>query len=225
MAYKRSFGRAGQQNNPSRQVGNAGKVSARATNRPIVPSGSPSQPRAQVGQTKGRLETKKQVRSGDRSCFKCGDKTHGVFQCPQITSTTEAKELYETRTGRKVIKPVAAAASMVEASSMPTSIIPYMVMGAIELRITPDSDPQAAERLEGEGFVAGLPGPAAASSSPQSRGQGGAGEDKSQAKSTVFDTRGPAHFDECSVLGDRTRVISWTWRPTAITPNHGALGL
>ncbi|EEY55232.1 uncharacterized protein PITG_09135 [Phytophthora infestans T30-4] len=29
-----------------------------------------------------------------RKCFKCGDATHGVFQCP-LASATEAKELYE----------------------------------------------------------------------------------------------------------------------------------
>ncbi|GMF47598.1 unnamed protein product [Phytophthora fragariaefolia] len=38
----------------------------------------------------------KNVKS-DRSCFKCGDPTHGVFQCRDISGPAEAKELYETK--------------------------------------------------------------------------------------------------------------------------------
>ncbi|KAK1946294.1 hypothetical protein P3T76_001847 [Phytophthora citrophthora] len=40
-----------------------------------------------------------------RKCFKCGDLTHGVFQCP-LASATEAKELYDKN--RKAPKPVGA---------------------------------------------------------------------------------------------------------------------
>ncbi|ETP35508.1 hypothetical protein F442_16351 [Phytophthora nicotianae P10297] len=37
----------------------------------------------------------------DKKCFKCGNPTHGVFQCPNIASLLEAKEIYEKSAEKK----------------------------------------------------------------------------------------------------------------------------
>ncbi|KAE9268239.1 hypothetical protein PR003_g31512 [Phytophthora rubi] len=75
----------------------------------------------------------------DKTCFKCGDQTHGVFQCPDIASPMEAKALYEKTTGRKVLKPVLAVSAESTTGAGVSSAIPCTVMGALETSITPDS--------------------------------------------------------------------------------------
>ncbi|KAE8888739.1 hypothetical protein PF010_g8472 [Phytophthora fragariae] len=74
-----------------------------------------------------------------RKCFKCGDQAHGVFQCPDVASPGEAKELYEKSTGRKVVKPVLSMTSSTGHEVGPSSAIPCEVMGVTETWITPDS--------------------------------------------------------------------------------------
>ncbi|EGZ17877.1 hypothetical protein PHYSODRAFT_414934, partial [Phytophthora sojae] len=80
--------------------------------------------------------------TGDRppkKCFKCGDQTHGVFQCPAIASPSEAKELYEARTGKKTLKPVLAVTASDSKVATSTLAIPCVVMDNVETEITPDS--------------------------------------------------------------------------------------
>jgi hypothetical protein len=74
-----------------------------------------------------------------KTCFKCGDQTHGVFQCLDVASPAEAKEIYEKTTGKKVLKPVLAVASGAAESTGSSRAIPCLVMDAIETHITPDS--------------------------------------------------------------------------------------
>ncbi|ETO81713.1 hypothetical protein F444_04041 [Phytophthora nicotianae P1976] len=74
----------------------------------------------------------------EKKCFKCGDPTHGVFQCPNIASLLEAKEIYEKSTGKKVMKPVLVATTGGTTQETSASI-PCLVMGAVETLITPDS--------------------------------------------------------------------------------------
>ncbi|KAJ0393889.1 hypothetical protein P43SY_007544 [Pythium insidiosum] len=63
--------------------------------RPPAPPSKPTQPRAPT------TTSSKVAAPAPSGCFKCGDQTHGVFQCPQIASPMEAKALYEQRTGKK----------------------------------------------------------------------------------------------------------------------------
>ncbi|KAK1945593.1 Pro-Pol polyprotein [Phytophthora citrophthora] len=80
--------------------------------------------------------------SGDRppkKCFKCGDQTHGVFQCPEVAGPAEAKTIYESTTGKKVLKPVFALAKPKNTTSRPSTTIPCAVMDTLETEITPDS--------------------------------------------------------------------------------------
>ncbi|ETM97785.1 hypothetical protein PPTG_19999, partial [Phytophthora nicotianae INRA-310] len=74
----------------------------------------------------------------DKKCFKCGDPTHGVFQCPNIASLLEAKEIYEKSAEKKAMKPVLVATSG-ETTQESSASIPCLVMGAVETLITPDS--------------------------------------------------------------------------------------
>ncbi|ETI29807.1 hypothetical protein F443_23076 [Phytophthora nicotianae P1569] len=68
-----------------------------------------------------------------KKCFKCGDPTHGVFQCPDIASPLEAKEIYEPTTGKKVLKPILAVAPVdSKLATQPSTDI-------LETEITPDS--------------------------------------------------------------------------------------
>ncbi|KAE8958879.1 hypothetical protein PR001_g30240 [Phytophthora rubi] len=84
------------------------------------------------------VSTSRQGKQG-KKCFKCGDQTHGVFQCPDIASPMEAKALYEKTTGRKVLKPVLAVSAESTTGAGVSSAIPCTVMGALETSITPDS--------------------------------------------------------------------------------------
>ncbi|OWZ02136.1 LOW QUALITY PROTEIN: hypothetical protein PHMEG_00026351, partial [Phytophthora megakarya] len=74
-----------------------------------------------------------------RKCFKCGDQTHGVFQCPDIASPTEAKELYEKSTDRKIVKPVLTVAPTTNEREVAPAAIQCKVMELVETWITPDS--------------------------------------------------------------------------------------
>ncbi|POM74204.1 Hypothetical protein PHPALM_8883 [Phytophthora palmivora] len=69
----------------------------------------------------------------------CGDQTYGVFQCPDIVSQVEAKELYEKCTCRKVMKPVMTIVSNTCKKEVHSAGIPCKVMDLIETLITPDS--------------------------------------------------------------------------------------
>eukprot|EP00644_Phytophthora_capsici_P019071 jgi/Phyca11/133173/e_gw1.350.2.1 len=63
-----------------------------------------------AGEGNPKSDTTPTTSKTDKKCFKCGDQTHGVFQRPNIASPTEAKELHEKSTGKKVLKPVLAVA-------------------------------------------------------------------------------------------------------------------
>ncbi|KAG1699783.1 hypothetical protein DVH05_012676 [Phytophthora capsici] len=54
-----------------------------------------------AGEGNPKSDTTPKISKTDKKCFKCGDQTHGVFQCPNIASPTEAKELYEKSTGKR----------------------------------------------------------------------------------------------------------------------------
>ncbi|KAG3240994.1 hypothetical protein PI124_g14111 [Phytophthora idaei] len=75
----------------------------------------------------------------DKKCFKCEDLAHGVFQCPNISSPAEAKELYEKCTGKRVMKPVLAAIPTDQAVTTASPAIPCVVMSTVETSITLDS--------------------------------------------------------------------------------------
>ncbi|ETO66354.1 hypothetical protein F444_16481 [Phytophthora nicotianae P1976] len=74
----------------------------------------------------------------DKKCFKCGNPTHGVFQCPNIASLLEAKEIYEKSAGKKAMQPILVATSGGTTQESSASI-PCLMMGAVETLITPDS--------------------------------------------------------------------------------------
>ncbi|GMF42100.1 unnamed protein product [Phytophthora fragariaefolia] len=75
----------------------------------------------------------------DKKCFKCGDQTHGVFQCPDIAIPMEAKALYEITTGPKVINLLLAVSAESAMAAGVSSAIPCTVMGALATSIAPDS--------------------------------------------------------------------------------------
>ncbi|OWZ13043.1 hypothetical protein PHMEG_00013709 [Phytophthora megakarya] len=67
------------------------------------------------------------------------DPTHGVFQCPNTAGPAEAKELYEKRTGKRVMKPVLATARSSTGTVTSSPAIPCTIMNTVETEITPDS--------------------------------------------------------------------------------------
>lgn len=98
-----------------------------------------SQSKAPAARPVAKSATKRAGESGDRACFKCGDLTHGVFQCPNVGSSLEAKELNEKRSDRKVSKAVVSMASTAKRTTQKLPSIPCVVMDAVEIAITPDS--------------------------------------------------------------------------------------
>jgi len=62
-----------------------------------------------------------------------------VFQCPNISSNVEAKELYEKHTGKTVVKTVASLTAASQQLSDASPSIPCTIMDAIKMAVTPDS--------------------------------------------------------------------------------------
>ncbi|GMF66294.1 unnamed protein product [Phytophthora lilii] len=86
-----------------------------------------------------RINLNEELEDRKEWCFKCGDLTHGVFQCPDVAGPAEAKERYEATTGKKVLKPVLAVAQPKNATPRSTTTISCVVMDTLETEITPDS--------------------------------------------------------------------------------------
>ncbi|KAG2788923.1 hypothetical protein PC129_g8916 [Phytophthora cactorum] len=77
-----------------------------------------------------------------RSCFKCPDLTHSVFQCPQIKDYAEAKELYEAKTGVKARPEVSVGVARVDvaaAEQVNKIILPCRVMDCVGTYVKPDT--------------------------------------------------------------------------------------
>ncbi|GMF69673.1 unnamed protein product [Phytophthora fragariaefolia] len=123
------FGLAQQPNKPAEQQNKTSKTVT-----------APRQPQPKPTNS-GRMSRTTHVKHDRpaKTCFKCGDQTHGFFQCPDVASPAEAKDIYEKTTGRKVLKPVLAVTSGSAERSWSSATIPCMVMETIETHITPDS--------------------------------------------------------------------------------------
>ncbi|KAE8972838.1 hypothetical protein PF011_g25491 [Phytophthora fragariae] len=76
-----------------------------------------------------------------RSCFKCGGLTHSVFQCPQVKDYSEAKALFNSKTGKNTRPDRSVSAAGLGASCPRDSkrILPCRVMDAVDTLIKPDS--------------------------------------------------------------------------------------
>ncbi|OWZ00416.1 hypothetical protein PHMEG_00028393, partial [Phytophthora megakarya] len=79
-----------------------------------------------------------------RSCFKCSDLTHLVFQCPQVKDYAEEKVLYETKTGRKARTDKSESSVYVAQVKLVTDpgnkrTLPCRVMDCVDTSIKPDS--------------------------------------------------------------------------------------
>ncbi|KAG4064863.1 hypothetical protein PC123_g399 [Phytophthora cactorum] len=97
------------------------------------------QPVKHSEQQKKTQETTANSGKSDKKRFKCEDLAHGVFQCPNISSLAEAKELYEKCTGKRVMKPVLAAIPTDQAVTTASPAITCVVISTVETSTTLDS--------------------------------------------------------------------------------------
>ncbi|KAG2950455.1 hypothetical protein PC117_g4442 [Phytophthora cactorum] len=97
------------------------------------------QPVKHSEQQKKTQETTANSGKSDKKCFKCEDLAHGVFQCPNISSLAEAKELYEKCTGKRVMKPVLAAIPTDQAVTTASPAITCVVISTVETSTILDS--------------------------------------------------------------------------------------
>ncbi|OWY99145.1 hypothetical protein PHMEG_00029909 [Phytophthora megakarya] len=100
-----------QSNAPKAPVGpHCGGLSKAFTSakKPVSGMSKPASTYAEVipPTTKQGRQSKTNMKPKPRTCFKCNDPTHGVFQCPNMENVQEAKMLYEQHIGRKIVRDV-----------------------------------------------------------------------------------------------------------------------